>query len=324
MRRIMFALAAGLSAATVGPGQAEAQAAYPNQAVKMYVGNVAGSSSDTIARVFSAAMTPVLGQQVLIINQPGAGGTIGAELVGRAAPDGYTLYVTSTQAHAISPHIYPKAKYKPLEDFVPITMIAKTENILVVAAQQPFKTVADIVAHAKANPGKLNMANAGPGSQSHLAGALFAHMAGIEVLHVPYKGAASVTAVVANQNEMSLTPMPATAAHIASGRLRAIATGGAVRAPALPNIPTIAESGIKGFDSSGWTGLVAPKGTPEAAITKLREAVLKVVADPAVKTALERAGGDAWTTTPAQMWAFAKEDLERYALAVKIAGVKAE
>lgn len=314
--------ATGISLAA--SGVVLAQGAYPNQAVKFVVGNVAGSSSDTITRVLSGSLTQVLGQQVLVINQPGAGGTIAAEAVARAAPDGYTIYVTSTQAHAISPHLYSKAKYKPLEDFVPITMIAKTENILVVAPQQPFKTVRDIIDYAKKNPGKLNMANAGPGSQSHLAGALFAHMAGIEVLHVPYKGAASVTAVVGNQNELSLTPMPATVGHINSGRLRAIAVGGSARSVVLPQVPTIAESGVKGFNTSGWTGLVAPKGTPDAVVTKLREAVLKALADDKTKEALLRAGGEPWTTTPKEMWAFVAEDLKRYANAVKIAGAKVQ
>ncbi len=302
---------------------AAAQGAYPNQAVKFVVGNVAGSSSDTVARVFSGALTNVLGQQALVINQPGAGGTIAAEAVARAAPDGYTIMVTSTQAHAISPHIYPNAKYKPLEDFIPITMIARTENALVVPAAQPFKTLKDIVDYAKANPGKLNMANAGPGSQSHLAGALFAHMAGIEVLHVPYKGAASVTAVVANQNELTFNPMPATTSHIKSGRLRLIAVGSPKRIPTFPDVPTVAESGIPGFESSGWTGLVAPKGTPSAVVAKLREAVETSLKDQTVLTALERAGADGWSTTPEDMWAYVKEDLARFAVAVKVAGAKA-
>jgi tripartite-type tricarboxylate transporter receptor subunit TctC len=303
---------------------AAAQGTYPNQAVKFVVGNVAGSSSDTVARVFSGALTNALGQQALIVNQPGAGGTIAADAVARAAPDGYTIKVTSTQAHAISPHLYPTAKYKPLEDFVPITMIARTENILVVPAAQPFKTVKDIVDYAKTNPGKLTMANAGPGSQSHLAGALFTHMAGIEVLHVPYKGAANVTALVANQNELTLTPMPATTAHITSGRLRAIAIGGLKRIPTMPDIPTIDESGVKDYDTSGWAGFVAPKGTPDAIVKRLRDAVLAAVKDPALVAALDRAGAAPWTTTPSEMWDYVKTDLERYALAVKVSGAKIE
>jgi tripartite-type tricarboxylate transporter receptor subunit TctC len=324
MYKLASAVVAGTTVGLTLAAPATAQSPWPSQAVRLVVGNVAGSSTDTVARVYSGALTNVLGQQVLVLNQPGAGGTIAAEAVARAAPDGYTIKVTSTQGHSISPHLYPKAKYKPLEDFVPITMIARTENALVVAAAQPFKTVKDIVDFAKANPGKLNMANAGPGSQSHLAAALFSHLAGIEVLHVPYKGAASVTAVVANQNELTLNPMPATASHIKSGRLRLIAIGADKRIAAYPDVPTIAESGVAGFNSSGWAGFVAPKGTPKAVTDKLREAVLQVVKDPNVMSALERAGADAWTTTPEEMWAYIKEDLERFALAVKVSGAKAE
>jgi tripartite-type tricarboxylate transporter receptor subunit TctC len=302
---------------------AAAQGSYPSQPIKMYVGNVAGSSSDTIGRVFATSLSQVLGQQIIIMNQPGAGGTIAADIVARAKPDGYTIKLTSTQAHGISPHIYPKAKYKPLEDFVPITMLAKTENALVVAPQQPFKTVKDIIDYAKKNPGKLNMANAGPGSQSHLAGAIFANMAGIEVLHVPYKGAASVTAVIGNQTELTLTPAPAVVGHVKAGRLRGIAVGGAKRSAVLPDLPTIDEAGVKGFNTSGWTGLVAPKGTPPEVVAKIRDAVLKVVADPKTKEALDRVGGEAWTTTPDEMWDFVKKELEIYGKAVKMAGVKA-
>ena len=167
---------------------ATAQAPYPNRAIRLVVGNVAGSSTDTLARIYSGSLAKVLGQQILH-SQSARSRRHDRHRDGRAlSPDGYTIKVGSPQALAISPHLYPQAKYKPLDDFVPITMIARTENALVVPAVQPFNTVKDIIDFAKANPGKLNMANAGPGSQSHLASALFTHMAGIEVLHVPYRG----------------------------------------------------------------------------------------------------------------------------------------
>ena len=212
-------------------------------------------------------------------------------MVARSAPDGYTIKVGSPQALAISPHLYPQAKYKPLDDFVPITMIARTENALVVPAVQPFNTVKDIIDFAKANPGKLNMANAGPGSQSHLASALFTHMAGIEVLHVPYRGAASIIAVVANENQLTLNPMPA--ACLAHQERSAAADRDRRRGCAQSHLPrdapTIAESGVAGFASSGWAGFVAPKGTPQAVIDKLREAILQVSQEPEIVTALQNA-----------------------------------
>jgi len=318
------AIATGFLSATLLAGPAFAQADYPNQAVRMIVGNTAGSASDNLGRILATRLSHHLGHQFLIVNMPGAGGTIGAEAVARAAPDGYTLKITSTQAHAISPHLYPKAKYKPLEDFVAITMVAKTENILVVPASSPFKTVADLVAHAKANPGKLTLANAGPGSQSHLSGAMFKNLAKIDMLEVPYKGAASVTAVTGAQNDATIAPMPAVTGLINGGKLKALAMGGSVRSKLLPDLPTIDESGVKGFASIGWTGIVAPKGTPQAVLDKLRQAITKAVEEPETAQLLIKAGGEPWTTTPAEMTKFMEEDLARFGEAVRITGAKVE
>jgi tripartite-type tricarboxylate transporter receptor subunit TctC len=323
-RRAVSAAASTLALAALFVGGAQAQSDYPNQAVKMLVGNTPGSASDSLGRVLATRLSQTLGQQFLIINQPGAGGTIGAETVARAAPDGYTLYITSTQAHAISPHLYPKAKYKPLEDFVAVTMVAKTENILVVPASSPFKTVADLVAHAKANPGKLTIANAGPGSQSHLSGAMFTNLAGVDLLQVPYKGAASVTAVLGAQNDVTIAPLPALVGMMNGGKLRALAMGGITRSKQLPGLPTLDEAGVKGFASTGWTGIVAPKGTAPAIIEKLRAAVTAAVAEPAIADALIKAGGEPWTTTPAEMTKFLIADLARFGDAVKLTGAKIE
>ena len=324
-RRRLFASATTLAATStlLGASPLLAQADFPNQPVKMTVGNTAGSASDNLARVIAGRLSQTLGQQVLVVNQPGAGGTIAAETVARAAPDGYSLYVTSTQSHSISPHIYQKAKYKP-DDFVAVTMVAKTENILVVPTASPFKTVADLVAHAKANPGKMTIANAGPGSQSHLSGAMFTNLAKIDLLHVPYKGAASVTAVTGAQNDVTIAPMPAVVGLINGGKLRALAMGGTARSKQLPDLPTLNEAGVKGFASTGWTGIVAPKGTPTAVTEKLRMAITAAVAEPAVSAALVKAGGEPWTTTSAEMTKFMAEDLARFGEAVKISGAKVD
>lgn len=305
-------------------GMAFAQADFPNQPVKMLVGNTAGSASDNLGRVLAGRLSQVMGQQFLVVNQPGAGGTIAAEAVARATPDGYTLYVTSTQAHAISPHLYAKAKYKPMEDFVAVTMVAKTENVMVVPANSPFKTVADLLAAAKAAPGKLTMANAGPGSQSHLSGAIFLNLAKVNILEVPYKGAASVVAVTGAQNDVTIAPMPAVVGLMNGGKLRALAQGGATRSKQLPDLPTIDEAGVKGFASTGWTGIVAPKGTPAAVVEKLRAAIVKTVAEPEVSAALLKAGGEPWTTTPDEMTKFMAADLARFGEAVKLTGAKVE
>ena len=327
MREIVLLI--GLSFLTVASaapfaGSALAQADYPNQPIKMIVGNTAGSASDSLGRVLSARLSQHMGQQFLIVNQPGAGGTIGAETVARAAPDGYTLYITSTQAHAISPHLYPKAKYKPLEDFAAVTMVAKTENILVVPASSPFKSLAELIAHAKANPGKLTIANAGPGSQSHLSGAMFINLARIDILEVPYKGAASVTAIAGAQNDVTIAPQPALIGLINGGKLRALAMGGATRSKLMPDLPTLDESGVKGFASTGWTGIVVPRGTPQAVIDKLRAAIIKTVEEPVIADALIKAGGEPWTTSIAEMEKFMADDLARYGEAVRLTGAKVE
>ena len=326
-----FAIAAAVSAAvslgvtiaaSVSP--AVAQSEYPTQAIKVIVANSPGSASDNLIRIVGQRLSVLLGQQFLVVNQAGAGGTIGAEMVARSAPDGYTLFATSVQAQSISPHLYPNAKYKPLDDFAPITMVARTENVLVVESEQPMKTLAELIAYAKSNPGKLDMANAGPGSQSHLAGALLEKSAGISVLHVPYKGAASVIAVMGNQANLTFAPLPAVLPGIQSGKLRPIATGGAARSSLLPDVPTVDESGVKGIVLVGWSALVAPKGTPAAIVDKLASNIAKVVAEPAVKDALTKAGGEPWLTTPAELMKIMTDDLARYGDAVKISGAKVE
>lgn len=301
-----------------------AQAHYPNQPVRMLVGNTAGSASDNLGRILAGRLSQTLGKQFLVVNQTGAGGTIAAEAVARATPDGHTLYITSTQAHAISPHLYPAAKYKPLEDFVAVTMLAKTESLLVVPTASPFKSVAELVAFAKANPGKLTIANAGSGSQSHLSGAMFTHLAQINLLEVPYKGAASVVAVTGAQNDLTVVPMPAVVGLISGGKLRALAMGGKTRTKLMPDVPTLDESGVKGYASTGWTGIVAPRGTPAPVVEKLRAAIVSAVAEPEISAALLKAGGEPWTTTPPEMMSFMAEELARFGEIIKRTGAKVE
>lgn len=305
-------------------GAALSQSDYPNRPVRMFVGNTAGSASDNLGRILAGRLSQTLGEQFIIVNQPGAGGTIAAEIVARAAPDGYTLYITSTQAHAISPHLYPNVKYKPLEDFAAVAMFAKTESLLVVPAASPFKSVAELVAHAKANPGKLMIANAGPGSQSHLSGAMFAHLAQIDMLEVPYRGAASVTAVAGAQNDLTIAPMPAVIGLVNAGKLRVLAMAGKTRMKQMPDVPTLDESGVKGYSFTGWTAIVAPKGTPMAVVEKLRTSIVSAVGEPAIADALLKAGGEPWTMTTAEMTAFITEELARLGALIKLTGAKVE
>lgn len=303
---------------------AESAAAFPSKPVRLIIANTTGTSVDTLARVLGIRMGEALGQQIVADNRAGAGGIIGAEIAAHAAPDGYTLLITSTGVQVISPQIYKKLNYDPVKDFAAISLFAITQNVLVVNPTLPFNSVKDLIAYAKANPGKLNMSNAGSGFQSHLAGVLFAHRAGIDVHHVPYKGGASLIAVMGNESQFTIAPGPSLMTHVRSGRLRALATGGAQRSPLTPDLPTIIEAGVPGFVSTGWSGLMAPKGTPKPILEKLHATLVKLMNDPVTREMIERQGGEPVTSTPADMIKFINEEYERFGEAVRLAKLKVE
>jgi tripartite-type tricarboxylate transporter receptor subunit TctC len=241
-----------------GPTLAQTADAYPSKPIRFIIANGTGTSVDTLARVLAARFSEELGRQMVCDNRGGAGGIIGAEIAARSAPDGYTLLISSTGMQVITPQIYKKLSYDPLKDFAPISMFAITQNIMVVNPTLPINSVKELIAYAKANPGKLNMSNAGSGFQSHLAGVLFTYMTGIDVQHVPYKGGTSLLAVIGNESQFTIAPAPAAMGHVRSGRLRLLAVGGEKRSPTLPEVPTIAEAGVPGYVSTGWAGLMAP------------------------------------------------------------------
>ena len=304
-----------------GPASAAQAASYPAKPVRIIIANTTGTSVDTLSRVLVVRMSDALGQQMVVDNRGGAGGTIGAEIAAHATPDGYTLFLTSTGVQVDAPQLYKKLNYQPVEDFAPISLFAITQNILVVNPTLPFKSVKDLLAYARANPGKLNMSNAGSGFQSHLAGVLFAHMANIDVHHVPYKGGASLIAVMSNESQLTIAPGPSLLGHVRAGRLRALATGGEKRSSITPELPTIIESGVPGFVSTGWAGLMAPKNTPKPILDKLHAILVQVVTDPVTREQLERQGGEPTTTTPAEMIAFINKEYERFGQAIKFAGL---
>jgi tripartite-type tricarboxylate transporter receptor subunit TctC len=297
---------------------------YPVKPVRLIIANTTGTSVDTLARVFSGKLGEVLGQQIVADNRAGAGGTIGAEIASRAAPDGYTLLVTSTGVQVIAPQIYAKLNYHPVKDFEPISLFAVTQNMLVMHPGLPFKSVKELIAHAKANPGKLRMSNAGSGFQSHLAGVLFTHMAGIDALHVPYKGGASLIAVISNEAHFTIAPGPAVMGHVRAGRLRALATGGEKRSPLFPELPTIAEAGVPGYVSTGWSGLMAPRGTPKAILDRLHAALDATLKDAATKEAMERQGAEPTSSTPAELIQLINAEYQRFGQAIRLAGLKVE
>src|SRR5688572_15088920 len=303
---------------------AEPGSGYPNRPVRFIIAQTTGTSVDTLARILAARMGELMGQQFVADNRSGAGGTIGAEIASQAAPDGYTLLVSSTGMQVISPQIYRKLNYHPMKDFEPISLYAVTQNVVVVNPGFPAKTVKDLIALAKASPGKYNMANAGAGFQSHLAGVLFTHMAGIDVVHVPYKGGASLNAVMGNEAQVTIAPAPALTGHVRAGRLRAIATAGEKRSPLTPDLPTVIESGVPGYVSTGWAGLMAPKRTPKPILDKVHATIVKALGDPHTRELMERAGGEPLSSTPQEMLRVINEDYARMGQAIKLAKLKVE
>ena len=298
---------------------------YPSRPIRLMVPQNPGASVDNISRILAARMGDELGQQIVADNRPGAGGTLAAEVVAHAAPDGQTLFAVATGTAVISPQTFKKLSYDPIKDFEYISLFAITQNVLVVHPSLPVKSVRELLAYAKANPGKLNMANAGSASQSHLACVLFTHMAGIVVVHVPYKGGgASVTALIGNESQVTITPAPAVLGHVRGGRLRALATAGAKRSPLTPDLPTITESGVPGYLSSGWMGLMAPARTPKPILDKLLATLVKVFETPATRELFERQGADPVTSTPAEFKKFVAEEYARFTQAIRLANLKPE
>ena len=303
---------------------AESPEKYPTHPVRLIVAQSPGASIDAMSRLVAIKMSELLGQQLVVDNRTGAGGTIGGAIVAHAEADGYTLLSAATASQVIAPHLYKKLiTYDPFKDFAPISMFAVTQNILVVNSKAPFNSVKDLIAYAKANPGKLNWANAGSGFQSHLAGVLFTHMAGINVLHVPYKGAgASLGAVISGESQVSIVPTPSVTGHLQAGRLRALAMGGRKRSPMLPDLPTIGESGVPGYVSNGWAGFIAPAKTAKAIQAKIHDATVKAMNDSQTHAAMIKLGAEPMATSAAEFAQTIKEDYKSFGEAIRVSGIQ--
>jgi tripartite-type tricarboxylate transporter receptor subunit TctC len=297
---------------------------YPNRPIRMLVPNAPGSSVDTLGRIFAQALTNVSGQQVVIDNRAGAGGVLGMEIGKNANPDGYTVLSASTAAMTIAPHIYRKLPYDPLKDYEFISLFGITPNVLVVNPSLPVKSVKELIEYCRGKGGQVNMASAGPGSQSHLAGVLFTTMGKFESLHVPYKGGGpSVAAVVAGESQWTLTPAPAVAGLIRGGKLRAIAHSLPKRDPLLAELPPVADV-VPGFEYSGWNGLLVPRGTPKAIQDKLRDLLVKATQTPELRKAFEAQYTQVSTGTPAQFRELVTKEAKLMGPVVKTAGLKVE
>lgn len=299
---------------------------YPNKPIRFVISQTPGSSIDTISRVVAAKMGELLGQQLVVDNRTGAGGTIGGAIVAHAEPDGYTLFGAATASQVIGPQIYKKVTtYDPFKDFTPIGQFAVTQNVLVVNPKAPFKSVKELIAYAKANPGKINWGNAGTGFQSHLAGVLFTHMANINVLHVAYKGAGPLVAgVISGESQVTIGPAPAWMVHLQAGRARVLAMGGEKRSILWPDIPTIIESGLPGYVSDGWGGLMAPKGLPKSILNKLHATLVKAVNDPATNEGLKKVGAEPVVSTPAEFAKLIAKDWKSFGEAIRVANLKVD
>ncbi|MCC2596580.1 tripartite tricarboxylate transporter substrate binding protein [Pusillimonas sp. MFBS29] len=299
---------------------ATASAAYPDRPIKMVVGFSAGGTTDTVARIVSKEMSDALGQSVVVDNRPGAGSNIASELVARSDPDGYTLYMVAVTS-AINQTLYKNLRFNLIEDFTPVALAVRVPNVLVVNPKVPVKSVKELVDYAKANPGKLNFASSGSGTSIHMAGELFKQSAGIDAVHIPYKGSAPAMAdLIGGQVDYMFDNMPSAWPHVESGSLRALAVTTADRSKTAPDLPTMQESGFPSFDVSSWFGVIAPKGTPPEIINKLNEVMLAALAKPEVQKSLEDLGAVPAKTTPAEFGNFIKSEVEGWAKVVKASG----
>jgi tripartite-type tricarboxylate transporter receptor subunit TctC len=304
-----------------GAAPAAAADAYPSKIVRWIVGYPAGGSTDIFARLIGQRLSEKLGHQFIIENRPGAGNNIGTEAVVNAAPDGYTLLLVNP-ANAINATLYKKLSFNFINDIVPIAGIARVPNVMEVNPSVPVKTVAEFIAYAKANPGKINVASSGNGTSIHLSAELFKFMTGVNIVHVPYRGSApALTDLLSGQVQVMFDNMPSSVAHIQAGSLRPLAVTTAERTPALPDVPTVAET-VPGFEASAWFGMGAPKGTPQEIIDKLNKEVNEALADPKIQARIAELGGTPIVVTPAQFGDVIKAETEKWAKVVEFSGVK--
>jgi len=298
--------------------------AFPSKPVKIVVPFTAGSATDILARTFGQKLSELWGQPVIVENRPGAGGTIGAGIVAKSPPDGYTLLVHSA-AQAVNASIYPTLPYDTTKDFVEVATLGGQPNVLVVAPSTGFKTVADLIAAAKKSPGALNFGSAGTGSGTHINGEKFKLAAGIDVVHIPYKGTPeAITDTMTGRVTYFFSPISAALPNIREGKLVALGVSTAKRSSALPNVPTIAESGLPGFDYNLWVGMFAPAGTPADVVDRINADVAKVLQTPDARERLAALGAEAMVMTPAEFRKFMRDEIEDSAKVVKAAGIKVQ
>ncbi len=317
-RYTAFAL---LASAAVPCAQAQT---YPTRPIRLVVSFAAGGGVDLVARLIGQKLSEAWSQQVVIDNRPGAGGNVSAEMVAKSPPDGYTIYMSSASV-VVNASLYKSLPYDPLKDFAPVTLLVNAHNVLVAHPSLPAKNIRELIALAKKAPGQINYASTGSGSSGHLAMELFRSMAGIELTHVPYKVIGQTTAdLLSGQVSLWFPTMPGVLQHIKGGRMMALGVSGSRRAPVLPNVPTIAEAGVPGYDASTWYPLLAPAGTPAAIIEKMNAQLVTILATGDVREKLQAQGIEPVGSSPAQLGAHLKSEMVKWEKVVRLSGAKVD
>ena len=322
-RGAVFACAlAALAGAAPGPDHAQG---YPSRPIRLVVPFPPGGSLDVVARAIGQKLTAAWGQPVVIDNRPGAGGNIGADLVAKSAPDGYTILEGALSTHAVNVSLYSKLPYDPVRDFAPITLVATTPNVLVVNSAFPVNSVPELIAYAKAHPGALSFGSGSNGSAGHLAGELFKAEAGVDMVHVPYKGAApALQALLAGDTQLMFDNLANSMPQLKAGKLKALAVTTARRSALAPDLPTLAESGLPGFDIYTWWGFMAPAGTAPEVIAKWNAEVTRILGTPEMKAFFAQQGAEPAPTSPDQFAALIRSEIPKYARIIKASGAKVD
>jgi len=324
-RRLFVALAAVAACAQLAAPLTASAQAFPSKPVKLVVPFPPGGSLDNAGRLLAQKLSEAWGQQVLVENKPGAGGNVGADAVAKSPADGYTVVMGALSTHAVNPSLYAKMPYDAARDFAPISLVAITPNVLIVNASTPIASLKELIAFAKANPGKVNFGSGSNGSAGHLAGELFKMDTGTDVAHIPYKGGApALQALLAGDTQFMFDNLANAMAQVKGGKVRAIAVTTAQRSKLAPDLPTMAEAGMPGFDISTWFGLLAPAGTPPEVIAKWNADLVKVLNAPDVRERMLAQGAEPTPTTPAEFAAFIAKEREKYAKIVKASGAKVD
>ncbi len=324
MRKAGFALIllAGIPAAT---GAVPDAGIYPTRPVRLIVTYTPGGGVDFAARLIAPGLTQALGQQVVVDNRAGGGGIIGTDIAAKAPPDGYTLLMGTSAGLVINPLLHSRLPYHPVRDFRPVSLLVVTTMLLVVNTSVPANSVKELIAHARAHPGKLSYASVGQGSPNHLATELFKVLTKTDMIHVPYKGAGpALTDLLGGQVQLTFNPMAPLLPHVRSGKLRALAVGGAQRSPVMPDLPTVAQAGVPGFEAAPWYGLFAPAKTPAQIVTGLNTHLVKILAEPELMRRLVGQGAAPHSSTPDELSQFMKADSVRTKMVIAAAGIKAE